>query len=169
MGEREPQPVHDISVEVDAPYAGEVDIARLVAVATHALEHEDAAAPLEVGIWVTNEDEIHALNKTYRGVDSSTDVLSFGEAGEEAFVQAPDTAQHLGDIAISFPHVVRQAEEYDHSRERELSYLLVHGILHLLGYDHENGDDAAVMRAHEEAILAPLGITRDTFYGPSAA
>ena len=165
------QPAFEISVEVDPPYTAEVDVGLLTTVAHAVLEREGVAAPADLGIWITNEDELHALNRTFRSVDSSTDVLSFGEGDDEdmPFVQAPESVPHLGDVAISFPHVRRQAEEYGHSRQRELAYLLTHGILHLLGYDHEDPDDAREMRATEEAALRDLQITRgdrDASAGP---
>ena len=151
----------DVTVEVDPPFAGEVDTAFLVRVARQVLVRENMRGPVELGIWITNEDELQTLNRTYRGVDTTTDVLSF-EAGnfDAGFVPSPEAVAHLGDIAISFPHVVRQAEEYGHSQARELAYLLAHGILHLLGYDHEDPVDAKEMREHEEAALGDLGITR---------
>jgi probable rRNA maturation factor len=152
----------DITVEVDPPYAGEVDAEHLIEVATHVLHQEGIPGPIDLSIWITNEAEIQTLNRTYRNVDAATDVLSFGSDDDEdtPFVQAPGIGRHLGDIAISFPHVVRQAEEYGHSRNRELSYLLVHGVLHLIGYDHEDAADAKQMREHEETALGILGITR---------
>jgi probable rRNA maturation factor len=151
-----------VTVEVDEPYAGEVDIAALEQLAGHVLRGEAVAAPAEVSIWITDEAELHALNRQYRNKDSSTDVLSFGnDDGDTAFVSAPDQPRYLGDLAISFPHVVRQAEEYGHSRQRELGYLMTHGLLHLLGYDHEESDDTARMRGREEALLGALGISRD--------
>ena len=155
-------PPFDIMIEVDPAYVGEVDAEHLIEVAVHVLLQEGIAGPLELGIWITNEGEIQTLNRTYRNVDSATDVLSFGADDDEdrPFVQAPGSVRHLGDIAISFPHVVRQAEEYGHSRERELSYLLVHGVLHLIGYDHEEAEDTKRMREHEETALGALGITR---------
>ncbi len=162
---------YDVAIEVDPPYAGECSPEELEAIAARTLEHEGVAGPIELGVWITNEDELHALNRTYRGVDSSTDVLSFGEEpGDTAgFVNAPDTPRHLGDIAISFPHVARQAVEYGHSRQRELAYLLVHGVLHLLGHDHEDPADAATMRRREEAVLSVLGITRGSERGTDAS
>ncbi len=164
--ELDPLPAFQIDVEVDAPFAAAVDVDELVVVATAALRHEGVGGPAELGVWITNEDEVHQLNRTYRGVDSSTDVLSFGAEDDEApFVFAPGAVRHLGDIAISYPHVMRQAREYGHSQTRELAYLLVHGLLHVLGYDHEQRDDAARMRTREEAILAPLGITRESLHG----
>ncbi len=150
----------DITIEVDAPFAVQVDQAHMVDVATQVLAHEGVPGPLEMGIWITSEVEIRTLNRTYRNVDSATDVLSFGMDDETGFVQAPDAVRHLGDIAISFPHVVRQADEYGHSRDRELAYLLAHGVLHLLGYDHEDPMETKRMREHEEAVLGDLGITR---------
>ncbi len=153
----------DITVEVDPPYAGEVDTALMIEVARQVLVHEDIEGPLDLGVWVTNEDELHRLNHAFRGVDTTTDVLSFAtDDPPTSFVHGPpgEAVRHLGDIAISFPHVARQAEEYGHSRARELAYLLTHGILHLLGYDHEDAEDARLMREHEEAALGSLGITR---------
>jgi probable rRNA maturation factor len=77
-------------------------------------------------------------------------------------VRPPDAPRYLGDLAISYERVVGQAAEYGHSRARELAYLTVHGMLHLLGYDHERGaDDAAAMRAREEAVMAEIGLVRD--------
>ena len=156
-----------VLVEADEPYADEVDSAALVHLVGHVLRGEGVAEPTEVSIWITNEDELHTLNRTYREVDAATDVLSFGEApdADTSFVRAPDQPRYLGDLAISFPHVVRQAAEYGHSRQRELSYLVTHGLLHLLGYDHEQPAEAQVMRGREEALLGALGITREGAYG----
>jgi probable rRNA maturation factor len=153
-----------ITIEVDAPYQSQIDTAALEQLTTHVLRGEGVAGPVEVSIWITDEDELHTLNRTYRNVDSSTDVLSFGADDDDdtPFVSAPDQPRYLGDLAISFPHAVRQAEEYGHSLQRELSYLLTHGLLHLLGYDHEQPDDARVMRGREEALLGALGITRES-------
>lgn len=154
---------YDIVIDVDQPYAGEVDVGALAIVARQVLSGEQVTAPLDVGIWITNAAELHTLNRTYRNVDSATDVLSFGEEADEPlspFFQTPDEPRHLGDLAISYDHVVQQAEEYGHSRERELAYLLTHGLLHLLGYDHEAPEAAIEMRQHEETHLQALGITR---------
>lgn len=150
----------DIVIDVDEPFEADVNRAELERVAQHVLQAEGVEPPVEVTIWITDEDELHALNRTYRDVDRSTDVLSFGADEDDAFVAAPDQPRHLGDLAVSFPHVVRQADEYGHSRQRELSYLVTHGLLHLLGYDHEQPDDTQRMRGREEAVLAALGITR---------
>jgi probable rRNA maturation factor len=154
----------DIEIEVDEPFDAEVDQNNLEQVAQHVLRAEGVPAG-EVSIWITDEDELQMLNRTYRGVDRSTDVLSFGAEEDGSFVVAPDQPRHIGDLAVSYPHVVRQAEEYGHSRQRELCYLVTHGMLHLLGYDHEQPDDARRMRTREEALLRALGITREAQHG----
>lgn len=146
---------------MDPPYAGEVDPELLVRVAQQTLRVENVAGPLDLGIWITNEAELHTLNRMFRGVDRTTDVLSFGEEGpDEPFIHVPDEPRHLGDVAISFPHVVRQAVEFRHSPTYELAFLLVHGVLHLLGYDHEDDADGQIMRAREDAVLEALELAR---------
>lgn len=115
----------------------------------------------EVGVLLCNDAAIHDLNLQYRGKDRPTDVLSFAlnEGDEPEIIDGPET-ELLGDIIISLDTAGRQAEEYGHSLERELAYLTVHGILHLLGYDHEIEEDQLEMRREEEHILGLLGIER---------
>lgn len=153
----------DIQIDVDEPFAPEVNTERLSHVAQQVLRDEGIEPPASVTVWITTAEELHTLNRDYRGVDRATDVLSFGadDENDEPFVVPPGEPRHLGDLAVSYPHVVQQADDYNHSRERELSYLVTHGILHLLGYDHEVPDDAQRMRAREEALLGTLGITRE--------
>ena len=162
----QPEPF-DITVEMDPPYAAEVDPALLVHAARRVLEREGVRGPLDLGVWITNEEELRTLNRAYRGLDESTDVLSFGADDEQggAFVKPPDESRHLGDVAISFPHAVRQALALGHSRTYELAWLLTHGILHLLGYDHEEPADLKEMRAHEDAALDSLGIPNGETHG----
>jgi probable rRNA maturation factor len=126
------------------------------------LRGEGVAGPVELGILVADDARLHELNRAYRGVDAPTDVLSFGDDGPATpFVGQPDAPRYLGDIAISYERVLSQAAEYGHSPSRELAYLAAHGALHLLGYDHERGpDDAAAMRAREEAAMTALGLAR---------
>lgn len=128
---------------------------------TAVLQAEAIPGPLEVSILIAGDSRLHELNRTYRGVDAPTDVLSFGdESASSPFVDRPEGPRYLGDIAISLDRVLAQAEEYGHSPARELAYLTVHGTLHLLGYDHERGPEAAAaMRAREEAVLAALGLS----------
>ncbi len=112
----------------------------------------------ELSVVLTTDEEVHELNRTYRGIDRATDVLSFPQhEGEDSDLSDP----LLGDVVISIDAVERQALEYGHSREREVAFLTVHGILHLLGWDHEVPEDEARMMAKTEAILSGMGLTRE--------
>lgn len=110
----------------------------------------------EVSVSFVSDEEIHALNRTYRDVDRPTDVLSFGMEEEES---APGVRM-LGDIVISLPTAQRQAGEYGHSLEREVGFLLVHGFLHLNGYDHETAEDERDMFNIQEQVLDSIGLRR---------
>ena len=113
----------------------------------------------EVSITLTDNEHIHEINREYRKVDRPTDVISFAYHETEDFDIGPyDT---LGDIVISMERVEEQAAEYNHSPKRELYYVLTHGLLHLLGYDHIEEDDKKEMRAREEEILGQFGYTRE--------
>ena len=152
--------------EVDCP-AGTQEL--LEKVISAALEAEGVEADCEINVLLTDDEGIHQVNLDMRGVDRPTDVLSFpmfdlqpGEKpGEED--ADPDTGLvPLGDMCLSLERARAQAEEFGHSVERELSYLTVHSVLHLLGYDHmDEGPMKAQMRGREEAILQTLGITRE--------
>ena len=110
----------------------------------------------EASLALVSDEEIRGLNRQYRQIDSSTDVLSFlmGEPNFET------EAMVLGDIIISFPTASRQAAKYGHSLERELAFLTVHGMLHLLGYDHKDKQEEGIMFAKQEQILQKTGIVR---------
>lgn len=150
------------TIEVLVDEGIEVDATLVERAAYTALANEQAPAGCELGIRITTDAELHRLNRDFRGVDAPTDVLSFADDGDRGpFVVAPDQPRYLGDIAISYQRVLAQAAEYGHSPARELAYLTVHGVLHLLGYDHERGPaDEAVMRTREEAVMATLGLLR---------
>lgn len=121
---------------------------------------EEVAADREVEFVLTNDMEIHKLNREYRSKDVPTDVLSFAwEESEDLF---PGEDQMLGQIIISLDRAKEQAEEYGHSLEREMAFLSIHGLLHLLGYDHEIGPaEEKQMREREKEILDSLGIDRE--------
>ncbi len=127
------------------------------------LLNEGFEGDAEVNITFVDDEEIHKLNKQFRDIDSSTDVLSFplGENGE--YDINPETgAKMLGDVVISVEHAFAQAADFGHTINREMAFLTVHSVLHLLGYDHVNGGiEALRMREHEEAVLAKLGVSRD--------
>lgn len=130
------------------------------------LTMENFQGSAEIGVTFVDDNEIHLLNKQHRNVDEATDVLSFplGENGKYDINPATG-AQMLGDIVISMEHAVRQAERYGHSLSREVGFLTVHSMLHLLGYDHVAGGIETVhMREKEEAVLTQLGLQRDSSY-----
>ena len=132
------------------------------------LAAEGMTLPCEVDVLLTNDEGIHAVNLDMRGVDRPTDVLSFpefdltpGEHPDEEDADPGTGLIPLGDMVISMERVAAQAEEYGHSRKRELAYLVIHSVLHLLGYDHlDEGPQKRKMREREEAILAQLDIQR---------
>lgn len=146
-----------------------VGIRLLVRRCCHAVtEYEGFNDDFEVSVSFVDDETIHKLNLEHRNIDRSTDVLSFplGENGKYD-LNHETGAYLLGDIVISLETACRQAEVYDHSLEREVGFLTVHSMLHLLGYDHEKSSlEERIMREKEEAILGNLGISRDaTFIG----
>ena len=121
----------------------------------------------EVSVSFVSNNEIKNLNKIYRDKDSVTDVLSFPLTSEDGKTEInPDTnAVQLGDVVISLETAVKQAQNYGHSLEREIGFLTVHSMLHLLGYDHETSQlDQRIMREKEESVLEKLGISRDVTF-----
>jgi probable rRNA maturation factor len=132
-----------------------------------ALDAEGVDVPCEVFVMLTDNNGIHEINLETRNVDSATDVLSFPQNELTPGAFSPDNCEKdldngavfLGDMVISLERCDAQAEEYGHSLERELSYLTVHSILHLLGYDHmDEGEQKRQMRAREDAIMEKLGL-----------
>ena len=141
-----------IAIHVDPPFTRHVRRRPLTALARRALRAEAVGPPAEVGVVVSGDEQVRELNARYRGVDAPTDVLSFA-LDDDAFPSPPATVRQLGEVVISFPTARRQAAEAGHSIDDELAHLLVHGLLHLLGYDHETSRDARVMRGREESLL----------------
>ena len=128
---------------------------QLQAVIQTALRHQ--GRPGELTLVVTDDEGIRALNRDFLGVDAPTDVLSFSAQEDGGpFVAAPETGGYLGDVILSYPRAVEQAREQGHSTEQELNLLVVHGVLHLLGYDHADAAEKAAMWAQQEAILELL-------------
>ena len=159
---------HDIWLEseLDAPFPYEAFLRQCI---TKALELEQVTLPCEINVLITDNEGIHRINLEQRQVDAPTDVLSFPMFNLTAG-QPPvdgrwlDPATHrlpLGDMVISLERATAQAEEYGHSIQRELGYLAVHSVLHLLGYDHmDEGEQKRQMRAREEAIMNEMGVPR---------
>ena len=142
-------------------------------VINYALDYEKCPYEAEISLTLTDNDGIHQVNKEFRDIDRPTDVLSFPlvdyeEAGEFDFLEEmdecfnPETGElMLGDIMISLDKVAEQAEEYGHSYTREYAFLIAHSMLHLMGYDHMEEDEAKIMEAKQTAILEALNITRE--------
>ena len=159
---------HYIPITADVPGISDEKRAFIRKVIRTALAAEGVTFPCEIDVLLTHDAGIHQINLDMRQVDRATDVLSFPEfdltpgqlPGEED--ADPGTGLvPLGDMVISMEHVAAQAREYGHSNRRELAYLVVHSVLHLLGYDHlDEGLMKAQMRGREEAIMAELGLTR---------
>ena len=130
------------------------------------LTFEEFSDPAEISVTLVNDEQIHELNKMHRNIDRSTDVLSFPLGENGVYDKNLETgASLLGDIVISVETAVRQAEEYGHTLQREIGFLTVHSMLHLLGYDHEAGGlELVTMREKEETVLTQLGLVRNGSY-----
>ena len=159
---------HYIPITADVPGVSEGQRALIRRVIRTALAAEGVDFPCEVDVCVTSDEGIHQINREMRGVDRPTDVLSFpafdlhpGELPGEEDADPATGLVPLGDMCLSLERVQAQAREYGHSNRRELAYLVVHSVLHLLGYDHlDEGAEKARMRAREDAIMEELGILR---------
>jgi probable rRNA maturation factor len=149
---------HEIGVRIDGRFRNAVDGEWLRGVAGRVLAAEDVAR-VEVGIVVTGDAAIRELNRRFRDEDAPTDVLSFAlNEGKDEFPLPPGETTRLGEVIISLPTARRQAKQAGHSLEREMALLLVHGLLHLLGYDHAVEAEKRRMRSRESALLASEGV-----------
>lgn len=130
-----------------------------------ALRLENFTEDAEISVTFVDNDEIRLLNKQHRNIDSATDVLSFPLGENGVYDHNESGAALLGDIVISMPKAVEQAELYGHTLQREVGYLTAHSMFHLLGYDHVNGGIEAVqMREKEETVMTMLGLPRGASY-----
>ncbi len=160
--------------EVEADFGFDIEkISSLVA--EKVLELEGCDYPVEIGLTITDDEGIKAMNSEFRGIDSPTDVLSFPNvsyetAGDFSVIDSeqkvdllnPDTGGIMfGDIVINEARVRSQANDYGHSLKREFAFLVAHSMLHLCGYDHMEEEEAKVMEGKQERVLTELGITRD--------
>jgi probable rRNA maturation factor len=151
----------EINVQIKRGYGKSVSKKWLQLLAEAALTAEEVTPPVELGIVVTDDVTVRRLNRFYRGIDKTTDVLSFAlteDVADTGFATPSDGVSRLGEVIISYPRTVAQAEEHGHSIERELAWLLIHGILHLLGYDHRDDATEARMRQREKAILKEIDL-----------
>jgi probable rRNA maturation factor len=144
-----------IEVQVAPAYTGAVAAADLRQAVEMALRREDR--PGEITVVVTDEQGIRELNRDFLGHDMVTDVLAFPTQAEGGpFVPAPEAGNYLGDVIVCYPRAVEQASEQGHSVGEELALLVVHGVLHLLGYDHATEKEQAAMWALQDEILGQL-------------
>ncbi len=163
----------EINVLIDEEVAGCPGEAWFERVVGEALAAEGVGEAVEVGIVVTGQERIQELNLVHRGIDEPTDVLSFpmteeltdvegddvagGDVELAEFISPPDGIRHLGEVIVSYPQAVVQASQQGHSARRETSILVVHGVLHLLGYGHDVVADEVVMKSREVDILSKIG------------
>ena len=144
--------------EINNLYGYKEDYSYLNDVILKTLEHEGVKNSIFSIIFVSNE-EIHKINKEYRGIDRVTDVISFAFEDSKQFL--PDGVRILGDIYVAIPRMEEQATEYGHSKKRELSFLVCHGLLHLLGYDHTRSvEEEKLQFGIQDEILNSLNILR---------
>ena len=143
---------HVVLVTIDDPFQSLVDEKSIDDLARAALSAETETGA-EVHIFITDDAQVRELNRRYAGEDETTDVLSFSMREGEEFV-SQNSVPRLGEVIISYPTAERQAREAGHLAENEVAHLLVHGILHLLGYDHLEPEDELRMRVREEEILS---------------
>ena len=125
---------------------------------------QDADSRVELGLVITVQERVQQLNRSYLGKDEPTDVLAFSMLPEplatgesevsSPFVQPPDGVLHLGEVIVSYPQAVIQAEEHQHSVKREIAILIIHGVLHLLGYEHDKPEPERQMKTREKEILS---------------
>ncbi len=148
----------EVNVLIDEEFEGELEADWLRGVAEQVLVVEGTNPTAELGLVITGQEKIQELNLVHLGIDAPTDVLAFPMTPEEDsdmpdFVTPPDGAVHLGEVIVSFPQAFMQAEEHRHPVKKEVALLVIHGVLHLLGYDHDAPEPEQRMRAREAEIL----------------
>ena len=156
----------EINVLIDSEFEDCLDATELQSTAEQVVTAAEVSSNVELGLFITSQGKIRELNRTYRGIDEPTDVLSFSllpatreeEGVDTPFVTAPDGVLHLGEVTISYPQAVAQALEHKHSIFREITILIIHGVLHLMGYDHEEPEEACQMSAREAEILSRVEV-----------
>lgn len=160
----------EIDILIDEEFEGRLESDWLRKRAEQVLAAEGIGAEAELGLVIAGQERVQQLNRDYLGEDRPTDVLAFAMLPEKSldegleeslFVTPPDGLRHLGEVLISYPQAELQAQEHGHAIEREIVLLTIHGILHLLGYDHAEPEQERVMRAREADILSRIELTRD--------
>jgi probable rRNA maturation factor len=146
-----------IGIHVEEKFREVVNGGWVKKIVRQVLKAEEVAPPYEVSLVFTDSETVRQLNRDYRGVDEPTDVLAFymlpQKGADSSFALPPDGVTRLGEVIISYPQAAEQAKEQGHSPERELALLVIHGILHLLGYDHKEPEEESKMRERERELL----------------
>ena len=146
-----------IGIHVEDEFRASVDGSWVKKIIRQVFRDEGIPSPYEVSLVVTDSETVQRLNRDYRGIDETTDVLAFymlpQKGADSFFALPPDGVTRLGEVLISYPQALAQAKEQGHSLERELALLVIHGILHLLGYDHEEPEAEHKMRERERELL----------------
>jgi len=152
--------IEEISIHIEQNFRDCIDKQWMRKIAQQILQAESVTPPYEISIAFTDSETVQKLNRDYRGIDEPTDVLSFymlpQEKNESSFILPPDGVTHLGEVIISYPQAAEQAKEQGHPMKQELALLIIHGILHLLGYDHEQPEEEAKMRVREKELLEKI-------------
>ncbi len=153
----------EINVLIDEDFKECLEVGWLQHITEQVLVAQDAGSSVELGLVIASQERVQQLNKSYLGRDEPTDVLAFSMLPEPSggdltpFVLPPDGIKHLGEVIISYPQTVIQAKEHQHSIKREIAILIVHGVLHLLGYEHDKPELEREMRVREAEILSYIG------------
>jgi probable rRNA maturation factor len=146
-----------IDIHVEQKFRVVVDEGWVRMVAQTVLKAERVTPPYEVGLVFTDSEKVKQLNRDYRGLDETTDVLAFDmlphKEADDSFALPPDGVTRLGEVIISYPQATEQSKEQGYPTERELALLIIHGMLHLLGYDHEEPEEDSKMRDRERELL----------------
>lgn len=151
----------EISVLVDEHLETSLEVSWLEGIARQVLKAQGVGAQAELGLFIATQERVKQLNRDYLDRDEPTDVLAFSagegvEAELPPFVPPPDGVLHLGEVIISYPQAVIQAEEHRHSVEKEIAILIIHGVLHLFGYEHDKPELERQMRDREEELLGRI-------------
>ena len=154
----------EINVLIDEGFEGCLEVSWLQSVAERVLIAHGTSSNAELGLVIASQERVQQLNRSYLGKDETTDVLAFsmlpaGETGGDLppFVTPPDGMMHLGEVIISYPQAVIQAKERQHSIRKEIAILIIHGVLHLLGYKDDNPELKRQMADRETEILTYIG------------
>jgi probable rRNA maturation factor len=154
-------PIMEINVLIDEGFEGCPEASWLQSIVEHVLAAQRTGSGMELSLVIASQERVQQLNRSYRGKDEPTDVLAFSmlpgketsEVESPPFVAPPDGVLHLGEVIISYPQALIQAEEHHHSLKREVAILIIHGVLHLLGYEHDKPELERQMRAREAEVL----------------